>query len=125
VAGAARMAQPLSGLVVLDVSTGGAGALASMILADMGARVLRAVSPAAALFRDGGFVVWDRGKTAIGLDITTPAGQQALDRLVPGVDVLIEDQPPSSPLQGLFDPQRLQLLNPHLISCSITAFGMH
>lgn len=114
----------LSGLVVLDLSTGRAGAIASMILSDLGARVLRAVSHTAPLFRDGGFVVWDRAKEAITLDLATEDGQSQLDRLIPGLDILIEDQPPSSPLQRLFDPDRLKSLNPHLISCSITAFGM-
>jgi crotonobetainyl-CoA:carnitine CoA-transferase CaiB-like acyl-CoA transferase len=118
------MTQPLTGIVVLDLTTGPAGALASMLLSDFGARVLRAVTPEAPLFRDEGFVIWDRGKEAIDLDITIPQGRVCLDRLIPGLDVLIEDQAPSSLLQSLFDATRLKALNPHLVSCSITAYGL-
>ena len=95
------MSQPLSGIVVLDLSTGGAGALASMFLSDLGARVIRATGPAAPLFRDGGFVVWDRGKEAIALDPSTSEGETALANLVPGLDVLLEDFAPSAPEQAL------------------------
>lgn len=118
------MSRPLEGITVLDLTAGGAGAFAAMFLSDCGARVLRAVRPEAPLFRDGGFVIWDRGKEAVELDPSTAEGAKALDRLLPGVDVLIEDFAPSSPLQGLVAYDRLKALNPRLIACSITAYGL-
>ncbi len=118
------MTRPLEGITVLDLTSGGAGAFATMFLSDCGARVMRAVRPDAPLFRDGGFVIWDRGKEAVELDPATADGAAALDRVIRGVDVLIEDFAPSSPLQDLVTVGRLKALNPRLVSCSITAYGL-
>ncbi len=68
------MTRPLECITVLDLTSGGAGAFATMFLSDCGARVLRAIRPESPLFRDGGFVVWDRGKEAIDLDPATADG---------------------------------------------------
>ena len=118
------MTRPLDGITVLDLTSGGAGAFATMFLSDCGARVMRAVRPEAPLFRDGGFVIWDRGKEAIDLDPSSAEGQAALEKLVAGLDVLIEDFAPSSPLQDLVAYDRLKALNPRLVACSITAYGL-
>jgi crotonobetainyl-CoA:carnitine CoA-transferase CaiB-like acyl-CoA transferase len=119
------MTRPLDGITVLDLSTHAAGALATMFLSDSGARVLRAVGPAAPLFRDGGFVIWDRGKEAIDLDVDGNQAAAAIDKLAPGIDVLIEDFAPNSPRQTSVERARLKALNPRLIACSITAYGKH
>lgn len=119
------MTRPLDGITLLDLSTGHAGALASMFLSDCGARVLRAVGPAAPLFRDGGHVIWDRGKEAIALDVDAADAGAAIEKLVPGLDGLIEDFAPSSPRQALVERARLKALNPRLVACSITAYGKH
>ncbi len=113
----------LDGVTVLDLSTGEAGALATMFLSDCGARVLRATGKAAPLFRDGGFVIWDRGKEAIDLDIDADGAVAAVAKLAPGIDILIEDFAPSSPRQTLVDRTKLEALNGRLIACSITGYG--
>src|SRR5262249_39608425 len=102
------MASALDGVTVLDLSTGPAAALATMLLGDHGARVVRLTGGEAHL-RDGGFVVWDRGKECTTLDLDaaleelqatrppvpgTPAGEYV--RLLRGADVLVEDFAPSS-----------------------------
>ncbi len=117
------MPSPLAGITVLDLSTGEAGAFATMLLSDLGAEVMRAVGPAAPLFRDGGYVIWDRGKTAVDLDVDAPGAAETVRNLAAGVDVLIEDFAPSSPRQALVDRQALQAANPGLVACSITAYG--
>jgi crotonobetainyl-CoA:carnitine CoA-transferase CaiB-like acyl-CoA transferase len=130
------MACALDGLTVLDLSTGPAAALATMFLADHGARVVRLVAPDSPHLRDGGFVVWDRGKGCVALDLdaaldgldavgSAQAGTPAAEfvRLVAGADVLVEDFAPSSPLQRLVEWSKLKRLNPRLVSCSITAYG--
>ncbi len=117
------MARPLEGVTVLDLSVHDAGALATQFLSDCGARVLRAVNPKAPLFRDGGFVIWDRGKEAIAFDPDQPDAAEVLAGLIPGLDILIEDFAPSSPHQALVAADRLKALNPRLIACSITAYG--
>jgi len=132
------MASALDGLTVLDLGTGSAAALATMFLGDHGARVVRLVATQSAHLRQGGFIVWDRGKACAMLDLNlaldglgssgvhqvhvgTPAAEFL--RLVAGTDVLVEDFAPSSPLQRLVDWPRLKQVNPRLISCSITAYG--
>jgi len=135
----AGMACALDGLTVLDLGTGAAAALATMFLGDQGARVVRLVDPGTAHLREHGFVVWDRGKACVTLDLdaalagieshTTgggmPAGIPAAEflRLVAGADVLVEDFVPGSRFQRLVAWPRLQRLNPRLVGCSITAYG--
>jgi len=112
------MACALDGLTVLDLSTGPAASLATMFLSDHGARVVRLIAPGTPHLRDGGYVVWDRGKACVTLDLdaalegfdalsTAQLGVQAcapaadLLRLIANADVLIEDFAPSSPRQRL------------------------
>ncbi len=119
------MTRPLEGITILDLSTGNAGAFATMLLSDCGARVLRAVGKANPLFRDGGFVIWDRGKEAIDLDIDAPGAKEKIEALLAEVDVLIEDFAPSSQRQLLVDRERIKALNPRIVACAITAYGRH
>src|SRR5207253_6625982 len=110
------MACALDGLTVLDLGSGPAAALATMFLGDHGACVARLVAPGTGHLRDGGFVVWDRGKACVTLDLgaalegldagrSTQADTPAAEfrRLVAGADVLVEDFAPSSPLQRLVE----------------------
>ena len=121
------MASTLDGITVLDLSTGAPAALATMFLSDHGARVVRIVAPNNQTMRDGGFIVWDRGKELLKLDLNDAAKNRdnadLFCRLVKGADVLIDDFAPSSPCQALVDAAWLRSLNPRLVSCSITAFG--
>ena len=134
------MACALDGLTVLDLGTGPAASLATMFLSDHGARVVRLIAPGTPHLREGGFVVWDRGKACVTLDLdaaldglnapsTAQVGIQActpaadLLRLIASADVLVEDFAPSSPRQRLVEWPQLKRLNPRLVSCSITAYG--
>jgi len=125
------MAKTLDGITVLDLGTGAAAAFATMLLSDLGARVVRVVDPEAPLYRDGGFVVWDRGKECVALDLSIldheDDGKDArlYRRLIAGADVLVDDFAPSSGLQRLVDPDWLAVTNGRLVSCSITAYGKH
>ena len=118
------MTLPLDGITVLDLTSGPAGAFAGMLLGDSGARVLRAVHPAAPLHRTGGFTVWDRGKEAFDWDPEGAGAEDALARMLPGADVLLQDFAPAAPQQALVAPEKLRALNPRLVACSITAYGM-
>ncbi len=117
------MASALDGITVLDLGTGPAAALATMLLSDQGARVIRLIEPGAPVHRDGGFIIWDRGKSCTVVDLAKD--RAAFDRLAAGVDVLIEDFAPASPHQDVVAYQRLARINPRLVSCSITAYGKH
>ena len=126
------MASSLDGITVLDLGTGPAAALATMFLSDHGARVIRLVDPRGAKMRDGGFIVWDRGKECVKLNLNEAAADRDSEtseaaklyrRLVSGADILVDDFAPSAAGQSLVEPAWLKSLNPRLVSCSITGFG--
>jgi crotonobetainyl-CoA:carnitine CoA-transferase CaiB-like acyl-CoA transferase len=136
------MTSALDGITVLDLTSGPAGALATMFLCDHGARVIRVVDVHATTPRRGGYLVWDRGKECLQLDFSRlvsaalpgrthpPAEHTAAEepgvsyaRLLRGADVLVEDFPPSSSHQAMVSFDRLSTLNPRLVHCSITAYG--
>src|SRR5262249_31021028 len=108
------------------------------------ARVIRVVDIHNAVPRRGGYLVWDRGKECVRLDLSqigpppqrsgshVTAGQTASEdptafyaRLVRSADVLIEDFPPFSSHQAVVHADWLAALNPRLVHCSITAYGKH
>jgi crotonobetainyl-CoA:carnitine CoA-transferase CaiB-like acyl-CoA transferase len=138
------MASALDGITVLDLTQGPAGALATMLLCDHGARVIRVVDIHDPAARRGGYLVWDRGKECIRLDLSrieplpqrrqppAAAGQAMSEhptdiyaRLICSADVVVEDFSPSSEHQHLFRADWLFALNPRLVHGSITAYGRH
>jgi crotonobetainyl-CoA:carnitine CoA-transferase CaiB-like acyl-CoA transferase len=138
------MASALDGMTILDLTEGPAGALATMLLCDHGARVIRVVDMHASALRRGGYLVWDRGKECVRLDLShieairlgsrspAAAGQATSEdpadvfaRLIGSADVLVEDFSPASGRQNLAQDGWLFTLNPRLIHCSITAYGKH
>lgn len=115
------MASTLDGITVLDLSDGPAAALATMFLSDHGARVIRVIDKGVSPIRDGGFVIWDRGKECVALNLSERSDDYR--RLVAGADVLVEDFAPGSGRQQLVDRDWLADVNGRLINCSITAYG--
>ena len=112
----------LSGVTVLDLSGGLAAALSSMFLADNGARVIRVVSADADVLREPDiFAIYDRGKEIVRLDIEK--NPERFRQMRAGVDVLLDDLPPSSPLRASLELDSLTHGNPRLVHCSITAYG--
>ncbi len=70
------MTEALAGLRVLDLSTGPAGGIATMVLADFGANVVKAEPPRGDPFHDmAAASLWLRGKRSVELDMKTPSGQ--------------------------------------------------
>ena len=123
------MTSALSGYTVVDLTTGSAGAQCTQFLADHGARVVRVVGRDDTALREGGFVIWDRSKECVRLDLENaeiggsgPASE-AYTALVRCADVLVEDYPPSAPEQRLVRFEALRDVNPGLVACSITAYG--
>ena len=114
------MASALDGTTILDLTEGPAGALATLLLCDHGARVIRVVDRHATAPRRGGYLVWDRGKECIHVDLsrieapsqssrplaTTVQGTpesptEVYARLIRSTDVLVEDFPPGHSRQNL------------------------
>jgi alpha-methylacyl-CoA racemase len=116
---------PLRGLRVLDLTRFPPGAYCTLLLADLGADVVRVVPPARAEAVDlvVGEVGLSRGKRSMTLDLRRPESVEVLARLVRAVDVVVEnDRPGAMEARGLGYPQAAAIA-PGIIWCSITGFG--
>src|SRR5918999_2018396 len=89
------MTSPLDGVRVVDLTSYIAGAYAGMMLADLGAHVVKVESLAGDPFRElPGFFGWNRGKRSLAVDLKTADGRAIVDRLASGGDVLMENMRP-------------------------------
>ncbi len=117
------MTTACAGLKVLDF-TRGMVALATMILADNGAEVIKVEAPAGDPARaEPGFLMWNRGKQSLVLDLKSPSDQLVAQRLARQADVVIENFRPGVAERLGIGYQRLAASNPGLVYCSITGFG--
>jgi formyl-CoA transferase len=121
----------LDGIRVVELATMITGPLTGMMLADLGAEVVKVENPDGGdpfrSFRGGQysphFCAYNRNKKSVALDLRSEFGQRALDALVQHSDVLL-DNFRAGVLERLgFPDARLRQLNPSLIHCSITGFG--
>ena len=116
------MPRALEGITVLDLTDGPAGAIATMFLADNGARVIHAMPEGGGAMRTGpAYRIWDRGKESIFLDVQADAS--AFRRMAAASDVLIESWPPSSGIHEIAGYEAIAPINRRLVHCSITAYG--
>ncbi len=121
------MTTVLGGIRVLDLSEGIAGSIATMLLADAGADVIKVEPPGGDPTRrtETGARVWARGKRSIVLDLSVAAERDTLLELVDRADVLVENHAPGE-LDALgLGWDVLSARNPRLVLCSITAYGRH
>jgi crotonobetainyl-CoA:carnitine CoA-transferase CaiB-like acyl-CoA transferase len=122
---------PLSGFRVVEISTMITAPLAGMMLADMGADVVKVENPEGGdpyrSFRGGQysphFCAYNRNKRSVALDLRDAGGKAALEALLRAGDVLLENFRPGVLARLGFDGPRLAELNPRLVHCSITGFG--
>lgn len=118
------MAAVLDGIRVLDLTSGIAGPMSGMLLADHGAEVIKVEQPGGDPSRSHlGSVVWNRGKQSVELDLTQPTDRDVLLNLARGADVLIESYTPGRTDKLGIDYASLSQINPRLIYCSITGYG--
>jgi crotonobetainyl-CoA:carnitine CoA-transferase CaiB-like acyl-CoA transferase len=114
---------PCSGVRVLDLGRGYA-AIASMVLADFGAEVIRIEHPGEDPFRGmPAYRQWNRGKRLVLADLHEATGRARVQLLASDCDVLIENFRPQSAVRLGMDPATLSDLNPALIHLSISGFG--
>ncbi|MBA2304793.1 MAG: CoA transferase [Acidobacteria bacterium] len=122
----------LAGVRVLDVTHVMAGPFCAMVLADMGADVIKVEPPAGDSTRrmagavgtdSPSFNAVNRGKRGLVIDLKQPEGQQALRRLAKTADVLIENNRPGVMARFGLDYQNVVALNPGLIYASISGYG--
>jgi crotonobetainyl-CoA:carnitine CoA-transferase CaiB-like acyl-CoA transferase len=127
---------PLSGVLVLDLSRVLAGPYCTMMLADLGARVLKVEHP-----QDGDvtrgwgppydpgsgmsayFLAVNRNKESIALDLASKTGAESVRILARKADVLLESFPPGGLEKFGLSTASLRGENPRLVTASITGFG--
>jgi crotonobetainyl-CoA:carnitine CoA-transferase CaiB-like acyl-CoA transferase len=113
-----------AGIRVLDASQGLAGPMAAMMLADLGAEVIKA-EPAAgdSAQAQAGYVMWNRGKARLAADPEDAEGLDQLKRLAASADVAIFDHAPGR-LEAIgLDAASLRAANPRLVHAWMPPFG--
>lgn len=112
------------GLRVIDFSTTFPGALATMVLADCGAEVIKVEPPGGEPTREHyASVMWHRGKKSLTLDLKSPGEAETARQLCAGADVVLQTfRPGVAERLGVAYPL-LGEANPGLVFCSITGFG--
>lgn len=124
-------ARPLAGVTVLEMGTFITGPAAGMLLADLGADVIKVEQPGTGdPFRafkgelySPHFQTYNRGKRSITIDPKNPDDLAVLDRLVETADVFIQNFRPGVAGRLKVDAARLQAINPRLVYASISGFG--
>src|SRR5258705_10347407 len=126
------MTTALAGLRVLDQTQVMAGPFCSMLVADMGADVVKIEPPGGEHTRreheiapgvSASFLAVNRNKRSLVLDLKQPDGIAVLKRLVATADVLVENYRPGVARRLGVDDETLRAINPRLIYCSISGFG--
>jgi formyl-CoA transferase/CoA:oxalate CoA-transferase len=125
---------PLAGTKVVDFTRHMAGPYATVMLADYGADVVKVESVpdgdptrgTGVHFIDGEsalYLIWNRGKRSVALDMRDPRGLEAVKRLVAEADVLVENYRPGVADSIGIGYEAMAELNPRLVYCSVSAFG--
>jgi crotonobetainyl-CoA:carnitine CoA-transferase CaiB-like acyl-CoA transferase len=115
---------PLDGIRVVDLTSYIAGSYAAMMLADLGAEVVKVESLTGDSFRElPGFFGWNRGKHSIAVDLKAPEGRAIVERLAARGDVVMENMRPGVAGRLGVGWSQLRAINPRLVYCSVTAFG--
>ncbi|MBI1748968.1 MAG: CoA transferase [Acidobacteria bacterium] len=124
---------PLAGTSVLDLSRLLPGAYCSLLLADLGANVIKIED-----LKGGDYLRWipplvdeygiyyhvtNRNKKSVALDLTQPKGKKVFQRLVAGVDVVLEGFRPGVMDRLGLSYEALRVINPRLVYCAISGFG--
>ena len=125
------MKDALSDILVIELGTVLTAPLAGMMLADMGARVIKVEHPEGGdpFRRHAGklysphFTAYNRNKESIQLDLRSDEGKADLAKLIAKADVLLDNYRSGVMSRLGFDDAKLKALNPRLIHCSITGFG--
>jgi crotonobetainyl-CoA:carnitine CoA-transferase CaiB-like acyl-CoA transferase len=121
----------LAGIRVLDLTRLLPGAYATLLLADLGAEVVKVEDPRGGdtmrTLRGGPsryFEPLNRGKRSVTLDLRSPDAAAVLDALIARADVLVESFRPSTARRLGVDAQHLRARHPRLICASISGFGL-
>lgn len=124
---------PLSGIEVIDFSTLLPGPLATLLLAEAGATVIKIERPGGGDEMRGyeprlgqtsvNFALLNRGKQSLELDLKSAAGREVLERRLAHADVLIEQFRPGVMERLGIGYDAVSSINPRIVYCSITGYG--
>ena len=130
--------QILEGIRILDLTQWLAGPQATRLMVDLGAEVIKVELPPKGehsrniriVPKDGRngatpsyFIMHNRGKKSICVDIKTPAGQQVIQDLIKSSDVLFENFTPGIMANYGFSYESVSHINPKIIMCSVSTYG--
>jgi crotonobetainyl-CoA:carnitine CoA-transferase CaiB-like acyl-CoA transferase len=133
-ASSGRPPLPLSGFRVLDLTRFLAGPYAAMVLADLGADVIKVERPQGGddsrslgpLHESGeswSFIQVNRGKRSVALDVTDPRGRELALRLAARSDLVLESFRPGVAARLGLSYDDVKALRPDVLYCSVSAFG--
>lgn len=129
--------RPLDPVIILDLTHVLSGPYCTMLLADLGARVIKVEPPGGestrTLFADDPkhslhgmgayFLTLNRNKESVCIDLKSEAGLLLFYELVQRADVVVTNFSPGVPGRLKINHDRLSAINPRIITCSITGFG--
>jgi CoA:oxalate CoA-transferase len=124
---------PLSGIIIIDLSRILAGPYCTLLLAELGARVIKVEPPGQGddarqygPFKNGKsayFVSVNRGKESIALDLKSPAGREIFERLLDKADALVENFRPGTLEKLGYGWESLHRRYPRLVYAAASGFG--
>lgn len=125
--------KPLAGFTILDISRLLPGGYASLLLVELGARVIKVEQPGVgdyyrALHGSSPLLgnqveIINQGKESLGLDLKSVTGKEIFRKLVRKADVVLESFRPGVLKKLGLDYRPLRRINPRIILCSVTGFG--
>ncbi|HEU5338364.1 MAG TPA: CoA transferase [Sulfuricaulis sp.] len=125
---------PLVGVKVIELAHIMAGPVCGLMLADMGADVIkvekapdgddtRRMTPPTVDGESAAFMILNRNKRGISINLKTPGGKAVLEKMLATADVLIENYRPGTMERFGLGYETLHKMNPALIYCQVTGFG--
>jgi crotonobetainyl-CoA:carnitine CoA-transferase CaiB-like acyl-CoA transferase len=126
---------PLHGTTIVDMTTSYAGPTATMLLADMGARVVKVERPRIGddsrhwgppfvAGESAWFLSANRNKRSVCVNVSHPSGREVLDKLLVSADVFVQSMNPSKLTVLGIDPDAVRDRHPHLVYCALSGFGL-
>jgi alpha-methylacyl-CoA racemase len=115
---------PLAGVRIVEIASVGPGPFGCMMLADMGAEVLRLERVEGSL-GSGRWNAMNRGRPSVGVDIKHPEGRALVERLAGSADALVEGFRPGVMERLGLGPDELLAANPALVYARMTGYGQH
>ncbi|MEM7748572.1 MAG: CaiB/BaiF CoA-transferase family protein [Pseudomonadota bacterium] len=121
------MSRSMTGITVLDLSHALSGPFSTMLMAELGATVIKVEPPGGDHFRpaNGGatFAVVNRNKRSISIDLKKPESKDIMRRLIAKADVMLEAFTPGAAERLGYGYEAVAALKPDMIYCSISGFG--